>query len=923
VDLPLILAGPIVRRVEPAFAAVWMAVSHPASIQVDVYPGIVDAHAPPGSLASVHAGVVATGSGRTRRVGERLHIAVVTAHVVAAVPRLLPGQLFGYNVTVTPDGGQKADLNSERLLIDAADDEEHSRIVEEPRFHLALGYAKGRLPGFATCPARTEDLVLLHGSCQKPHGLGAPMQAQFDATIEAVKDTPILRPHRMFLTGDQIYADDVATCLLPGLAALGKQLLFGDQEGASEIIKGPGQTDANKASEEAFPAGRRAKIAAIAGLTQEAKEGRNHLLSLAEYCALYVISFSSRSWPPLAKGYVPTPESPDHKPVDDLLLAAIPAEIMKAIADDAKPRPPPEGGTPPPDNRPVVLAPVDAGALEASLTDLRPGDATRDSTDEFQRRNTLVAEVFRQFIEQKLAILGKTADAKIHQRADTAKFQRALANVPTYMQFDDHDCTDDWFITGEWRNTVLGNVLGQAVVRNAMVAGTMFQAWGNDPGAWSGDRGALLDAIERLFPSGVTSGPDDAASVAINTLLGLIPGAEPKFDFSYAVDGPTHRVVVLDTRTRREYRTPQSPPGLLSAASLDQQLPAGPLPSGLEVLIVISPAPVLGPPLITDFAQPLLISKVEFFAGIRMKKQQRDEEAQSGIPGGRVPGSDRWDLEQWHVNPEAFERLLDRLSTYPRVVVLAGDVHYGAAFTLAYERRAPSRVSRIVHFTCSAMRNGWDRPFPEIMNHHTWGRVLQRLGLGKRQLAWDSATPDVLADSPTGERLSLRGRLHRSPVLLPDTGWVAAHPLARPPDWVWELQQVMDVRPAAQRPEATRPPELSEPDVPALPVDPPSPAPPVPPLNLLHPPPGQLGYARLAQAHQEAIGQGVARGLQFLNNVGKITFRRTDDHELEVSQTLISLRDKPEDEDKPDAYIVYTTSLAPTSPTIPARIGEP
>jgi hypothetical protein len=40
-----------------------------------------------------------------------------------------------------------------------------------------------------------------------------------------------------------------------------------------------------------------------------------------------------------------------------------------------------------------------------------------------------------------------------------------------------------------------------------------------------------------------------------------------------------------------------------------------------------------------------------------------------------------------------------------------------------------------------------------------------------------------------------------------------------------------------------------------------------------------------------------------------------------VSQSLISLRDKPEDEDKPDAYIVHTASLAPTPPTIPAQIG--
>ncbi len=899
-----------------------MAVSRPSRIEVAVYHGIVDAKAPAGSLATVHADVVAAGSARTRRVGERLHITVVVAHTAQAAQVLLPEQLYAYNVTITPDGGQPADLNSERLLINAADDVIEPPIVEEPRFHLALGYSRGRLPGFATCPERTEDLVVMHGSCQKPHGLGAPMQAQFDATIEAVKDNPFTRPHRLFLTGDQIYADDAAACLLPGLAQLGNELLGGEPPAGgppafTEKIKGPETGDVHDAGVVSFPAGRRAKLVALAGLTQEPREGRNHLMSLGEYCAMHVIAFSSAHWPTLAKAYVPQPSDHDHKrPADDGIIAALSQETLDAITHDA------EDVESSPKDAATVLAPAEPGSLDDSLTEIRAGNGSLDSDAEFKRRNDLVEEVFKHFVEHKLAILGKTADAKVHQRADTARFRRALANVPTYMQFDDHDCTDDWFITEEWRSTVLGNVLGQAIVRNALVAGTLFQAWGNDPAAWaSGDRAELLDAIELLFPSGAASGPDDAASVRIDTLLGLNPGADPKFDFSYTLDGPTHRVVVLDTRTRRGYRTPQSPPALLSATSLDQQLPPGPLPSGVEVLIVVSPAPVLGPALITDFAQPGLISKVEFFAGIRMKKQQRDEEVQTGVPGGRVPGSDRWDLEQWHVEPEALERLLDRLATYPRVVILAGDVHYGAAFSMAYARRDPVRVSRIVHFTSSAMKNAWDRPFPEIMNHHAWGRVLQHVGVPKRQLAWKAATPDILADSPVGERLSLRGRLHRSPVLLPDEGWASPHTIVRAPDWVWEMEMVLDRRPAAERPEATRPPELTEPDVEPLPVDPPPPAPPVPPLDLLHPPQGQLGYARLAQAHQGALGQSVARGLQFLNNVGKVTFRRTQDGELEVSQTLISLRDKPEDDDKPGDYIVHTVSLAPTPPTIPAQIG--
>ena len=38
--------------------------------------------------------------------------------------------------------------------------------------------------------------------------------------------------------------------------------------------------------------------------------------------------------------------------------------------------------------------------------------------------------------------------------------RRILANVPTYMICDDHEITDDWNLTQEWRNRVLGTNLG-------------------------------------------------------------------------------------------------------------------------------------------------------------------------------------------------------------------------------------------------------------------------------------------------------------------------------------------------------------------------------------------------------------------------------------------------------------------------------
>jgi hypothetical protein len=59
--------------------------------------------------------------------------------------------------------------------------------------------------------------------------------------------------------------------------------------------------------------------------------------------------------------------------------------------------------------------------------------------------------------------------------------RRVSANTATYMIFDDHDVTDDWFITNKDKRTVLGNANGRRIIANAMAAYFLFQGWGNAP----------------------------------------------------------------------------------------------------------------------------------------------------------------------------------------------------------------------------------------------------------------------------------------------------------------------------------------------------------------------------------------------------------------------------------------------------------
>ena len=90
-ELPLHLAGPVVRRVEPSKASFWIALSKPATVTASVWPGVhksVRAEVVEGGQ-----GPVASGRTTTRAFGANLHVALVTAAIPATAPNppLTPG----------------------------------------------------------------------------------------------------------------------------------------------------------------------------------------------------------------------------------------------------------------------------------------------------------------------------------------------------------------------------------------------------------------------------------------------------------------------------------------------------------------------------------------------------------------------------------------------------------------------------------------------------------------------------------------------------------------------------------------------------------------------------------------------------------------------------------------------------------------
>ena len=74
-DIPLLLAGPILRRVEPTMVSVWLALSKPATVRLTLWEGRVVSGAGNPLFSSPAPGV------KTLRVGAKLHIAQVTLTV--------------------------------------------------------------------------------------------------------------------------------------------------------------------------------------------------------------------------------------------------------------------------------------------------------------------------------------------------------------------------------------------------------------------------------------------------------------------------------------------------------------------------------------------------------------------------------------------------------------------------------------------------------------------------------------------------------------------------------------------------------------------------------------------------------------------------------------------------------------------------
>lgn len=148
--------------------------------------------------------------------------------------------------------------------------------------------------------------TILHGSCRKPHYDGSDALAQVDTLIANSFDNEKERPDLLLMTGDQIYADDVAGPMLQAIhqviALLGitEEELEGAQiSHSSELASHP---HCFYEREQLLP--QIATNTALSSLFFGAKKkpiftsvnAQNHLISCAEVMAMYLLVWSPLLW---------------------------------------------------------------------------------------------------------------------------------------------------------------------------------------------------------------------------------------------------------------------------------------------------------------------------------------------------------------------------------------------------------------------------------------------------------------------------------------------------------------------------------------------------------------------------------------------------------------------------------------------------
>ncbi|MBB6672094.1 hypothetical protein [Cohnella nanjingensis] len=225
--------------------------------------------------------------------------------------------------------------------------------------------------------------------------------------------------------------------------------------------------------------------------------------------------------------------------------------------------------------------------------------------------------------------------------------RRLLANIPTYMIFDDHDITDDWNLCVKWQKEVYSRLLGRRIIANGLMAYWLAQGYGNDPDLY-GDK-TLFDIADRIRDR-------HRQYERVELLFWSMRDWEfhtPTYPFIY----------FLDTRTKRGMKDGQRGSDEGAPAYLKSPDSWSTTKKKLDALLKRQ-----------NRNWPLVLVAAAPVFGFKMI-----EELQNAVSA--VAGPYFLDLESWSANRRHLLLFLNLMADRD-VVILSGDVHYAFTSTM-------------------------------------------------------------------------------------------------------------------------------------------------------------------------------------------------------------------------------------------------
>lgn len=266
--------------------------------------------------------------------------------------------------------------------------------------------------------------------------------------------------------------------------------------------------------------------------------------------------------------------------------------------------------------------------------------------------------------------------------------RKVLANIPSFMTFDDHEVTDDWNCESEWVKTISTpkdkKKHWPATITDALCAYWVYQGWCNiDPDEWE------KDPRTKLIMEARGTGKDALAAMRKLIRPMAVPPAEPDpnglvWHFKLPLE-PTF--LVTDCRTRR--RLPEKPPDYdrdVAAYRYNQAL------DGLQLnwlsyqlmknkhaaAFVVFQTPMILP----HAAQWAMSTRIKWVEDNKDLRRKRDFE--------HMAAEKSWDDVMYVLRNQKFPGLKS-------LVILSGDVHhsYNAVGRFSDGRRYPEVVQLV------------------------------------------------------------------------------------------------------------------------------------------------------------------------------------------------------------------------------------